>query len=96
MPSSPVHVLQDVEHEDARLVVECAGGLVAEEHVRGLGHGPGDGDALLLAARELGGEVVARSPSPTRSIISRGSRGSGAISVAIATFSSAVRLGTRL
>ena len=40
------------------LEVERAGRLVAEEHVGPLGDGARDGDALLLAARELRREVI--------------------------------------
>jgi hypothetical protein len=47
-----VHALQHAQHE-------LAGGLVAQQHVRALGHGARDGHALLLAARELRREVVA-------------------------------------
>jgi hypothetical protein len=32
--------------------------VVAQQHVRPLGDGPRDGDALLLTAGELGGEMV--------------------------------------
>ena len=50
----------------ARGRVEVAGGLVGEQHARLVGQRPRDRHALLLAARELGGEVVgARPPSPT-------------------------------
>jgi hypothetical protein len=54
-----VHALQHAQHELAGGVVERAGGLVAQQHVRALGHGARDGHALLLAARELRREVVA-------------------------------------
>ena len=86
-----------LEHQLAGLVVERAGGLVAQQHVGALGDGARDGDALLLAAGELRGEVVeplaqadpARAPRP-------GAWGSSAMSVTSATFSRAVRLGMRL
>ena len=38
--------------------VEVAGGLVGEDHRRFGDERPGDGDALLLAARQLAGPVV--------------------------------------
>ncbi len=50
--------LEQLEHGAARLRVERAGGLVGQDEARVLGDGAGDGDALLLATRELGGEVV--------------------------------------
>ena len=53
-----VDPLEDLEDEPPGLEIEGAGGLVAEEDVGTLRHGAGDGDALLLAARELGREVV--------------------------------------
>jgi hypothetical protein len=40
------------------LGVEVAGGFVGEEDVGLVGDGTGDGDALLLAAGEFGGEVL--------------------------------------
>nr|BFF16361.1 hypothetical protein GCM10025699_76640 [Microbacterium flavescens] len=46
---------QQVEHLARRLRVEGAGRLVRDEHVGAVRQGPGDADALLLAARELGG-----------------------------------------
>ncbi len=53
-----IDALDHVEHQDAGAEVERAGRLVAEQQRRALGHGARDGHALLLAARELGGEVV--------------------------------------
>jgi hypothetical protein len=49
---------QELHHGVAVLGVEVARGLVGEEHGRGAGEGAGDGDALLLAAGELGGQVL--------------------------------------
>src|SRR5690606_23298817 len=46
------------EDEDAGGDVEGAGGLIAEQDAGALGDGAGDGDALLLAAGELAGEVI--------------------------------------
>ena len=51
-------VLHDLEHLADELRVERAGGLVEEHQHRVHGHGPRDGHALLLAARELAGEEV--------------------------------------
>ena len=53
-----VDALDRLQHHDAGGDVERAGGLVAEQHVRPLGDGAGDGHALLLAAGELRREVV--------------------------------------
>ena len=50
-------VLQQLQDLLARLVVEGAGGLVAEQQLGVFSHGASDGDALLLSARKLGGEV---------------------------------------
>jgi hypothetical protein len=49
---------QRLEDETPRVHVQRAGGLVAQHHVGALGHRARDGDALLLAPRELGREVV--------------------------------------
>src|SRR5215213_6115634 len=46
---------QQRHHAGARLRVEVAGWLVGEDHGRLADQGAGDGDALLLAAGELGG-----------------------------------------
>ena len=48
----------DLEHLADQLGVEGAGRLVEEHEHRVHRHGAGDGDALLLAARELAGEEV--------------------------------------
>jgi hypothetical protein len=42
----------------AAVGVEVAGRLVGQDDLRLVDQGPGDGDALLLAARELGRLVV--------------------------------------
>ncbi len=52
-------VAQHREHLAAHLWVERAGGLVEQQHLRLHGQGPRDGDALLLAAGELGGPGAA-------------------------------------
>src|SRR5512140_1125626 len=45
-----VHLLEDLQDEDAGAEVEGAGRLVAQEHGGPLRHRARDGDALLLAA----------------------------------------------
>ena len=50
-----VDVLDQPQNVPGGLGVQGRGGLVAEEQLRVRGQGPGDGDALLLAAGELGG-----------------------------------------
>jgi hypothetical protein len=91
-----VHLRQRFEHEDAGLRIECARRLVAEQHLGALGDGAGDRHALLLAAGELRGEMIEPLPRPTIASASSGFSGLRAISVTRATFSRAVRLGTRL
>jgi hypothetical protein len=76
--------------------VERAGGLVAEQHVRALGDGARDGDALLLAAGELRREVVQPLAEADQRQRLLGAHRVRAISVTSATFSRAVRLGIRL
>ena len=51
-------VLQKTEDGLAGLVVQSAGGLIAEQELGVLCQGSGDGDALLLAAGELTGEIL--------------------------------------
>ena len=51
----------------AHLRVEVAGRFVREQDARPADDRPGDGDALLLAARELRGKWWMRALSPTRS-----------------------------
>ena len=58
MPAVRVEVGQQFHDLDRALAVEIAGRLVGEQHV-GLGDDrAGDGDALLLAARQLGRGMV--------------------------------------
>src|SRR5918993_1164155 len=54
-----VKLLLQLHHIGAGLRVEVAGRLVGEDHGRFADQRPGDGDALLLAARELGRAVGA-------------------------------------
>ena len=58
VPSSRLTRSSTSQHQLAGLVVERAGGLVAQQHLGPLGDGAGDGDALLLAAGELRRKVV--------------------------------------
>src|SRR5712691_99986 len=53
-----VEILQDRHDLVPHLAVEVPRGLVREEDPRSSDDGPGDRDALLLASRELRGEVV--------------------------------------
>ena len=61
-----------LQHQNARVHVERPGRLVAQQHGRVLGDGPGDRHALLLAAGKLRRKVVlaARpdSPAPSASV----------------------------
>ena len=53
-----VHPLDGLEHENTRLAVERPGRLIAQQDLGLFRDGPGDSDALLLAARELRREVI--------------------------------------
>ena len=53
-----VQLLEQVHHRFAVLRVEVAGRLVGEQDRRLAAHGAGDGDALLLTAGELAGQVL--------------------------------------
>ena len=53
-----VQLLEQVHHRLAVLRVEVAGGLVGEQDRRLAADGARHGDALLLAARELAGQVL--------------------------------------
>ena len=50
--------LEDGQHFEAGVRIEIAGGLVAQDELRRADQRPGDGHALLLAARELVRGVV--------------------------------------
>ena len=52
-PALVVQPLEDPHHLDARARVEVAGRLVGEQQRRVVDQRAGDGDALLLAARQL-------------------------------------------
>lgn len=53
-----VNAFFDFEHQLACCVVERAGWRVAQQDVGALDDGAGNGDALLLAARQLGRKMV--------------------------------------
>ena len=53
-----VELLENAHDFDGRFGVEVAGGLVGQEQLRAVNQGAGNGDALLLSARELVGQVV--------------------------------------
>src|SRR5215216_4720720 len=65
-PAVGVEAGQQLQHLVARARVEVAGGLVGQQHGRLGDQGPGNGHALLLAARELGGPVLEPVPEPDR------------------------------
>jgi hypothetical protein len=96
VPSSAFDAGDHLQHHLAGLVVECAGGLVAQQHIGALDDGAGNRHALLLAARQLRREVVlaARQPHQANRLVD--GIGLGAMSVTMATFSRTVRLGIRL
>ena len=52
------HILQQLHDLDARLAVQCAGGFVGQQDVGVVDEGAGDGHALHLATRHLGGTLV--------------------------------------
>ena len=49
---------KEVDDFAAGAGVEVAGGFIGEEHAGAVYQGAGDGDALLFAAGELGGQVM--------------------------------------
>lgn len=49
---------EQLEHTRARACIEIAGWLVCEKNSRRICESPGDGNALLLSARKLHGEVM--------------------------------------
>src|SRR5262245_27790953 len=59
-----VHAPEGLEHERGRLAVELGGRLVGEQDLRDVRERHGHRDALLLAARELSGPVLAAVGEP--------------------------------
>ena len=49
---------QEVDDGPAGLGIEIASRLVSQKQLRAHTQGTGDGDALLLAARKLGGKMI--------------------------------------
>ena len=102
MPAVAIELLQQREDLEARARVEVARGLVGEEQRR-VGHQRArDGDALLLAARELVRRVVEavaeadrRRAPPSRGAAAR-ARSTPRYCSGSSTFSSAVVRGSRL
>lgn len=95
-PCFAAGALEQGQHLLAGLVVQRTGGLIAEQELWVLGQRPGNGNALLLAARKLGREVV--EPLAQTHAFQRGGgvQRITQISLASSTFSSAVRFCTRL
>src|SRR3546814_19742803 len=56
--AAPVEIGQQLHDLERAFAVEVAGRLVGEQHVGTGDDGAGDGDALLLAARKLGGRMI--------------------------------------
>ena len=94
-------VEQALEHRARGGGVEVAGRLVGQQQARLVGQGAGDGDALLLAAGQLGRLVVQRArPGPAGQQLARRGRAAclrlvPAIICGRATLSSAVNSGSR-
>ena len=53
-----MQLAQQIHHRFAALRIEVAGRLVGEQDERLAGDGARDGDALLLTARQLAGQVL--------------------------------------
>jgi hypothetical protein len=53
-----VDLEQGLDHADAGLGVQGAGGLVAQQNIRPLRDRARDGDPLLLATRQFGGKMI--------------------------------------
>ncbi len=67
-----IEIVKELQDLGAGGGIQIPGRLVRQEDQRVIHQSAGDGHALLLAAGELGGLVIAaESPSPTRSAISR-------------------------
>ena len=92
---------QGVEHPAAGARVQIAGGLVGQQDARPVGQGAGDGDALLLAARQLRRAVrqpLAQAQQAQQALGLRRGRGRAAVPAIICgriTFSGASNSGSR-
>ena len=64
----PVELLEETQHLPAGAGVQGAGGLIGQDHRGVPRQSPGNGDPLLLAAGELGGQVLllALQPHPAQ------------------------------
>src|SRR5207244_13608063 len=58
--------LEQFDDPAGGVFVEVAGGLVGEQQLRPVGEGPGDGDALPLAAAQLARLMVGAFAQPDR------------------------------
>ena len=102
VPPRAVERAEDAHDLGAGVAVEVAGRLVGQDERRARDQRPGDRDALLLAAGELGRLVVepVAEPDPlergARRARARSRRETPWYSSGVATFSSAVVRGSRL
>ncbi len=76
-------------------MIQGPGGLVTQQEPGPADQGTGDGDPLLFAAGQLGREVVDAVAQPDQAE-GLHDRIAGDLSAATFTFSTAVRVGTRL
>ena len=56
--SALITLVQEIHHPFRRGCIEVAGWLIDQNHGRGVGNGPGQGDPLLLAAGEFPGNGI--------------------------------------
>jgi hypothetical protein len=64
--AAPCQTLQEGQHFRAALAVQRPGGLVGQDDLAAVHQRARDGDALLLAARQLGGPVLETLGQPQR------------------------------
>ena len=62
--TTTMQFMENIHHFLTALAVQCAGGLVRQDHVAAVDQGSGDAHPLLLASRELVRAVVASVPEP--------------------------------
>ena len=65
-PALPMECQQEIQDLCAAAAVQIAGRLVRQNQGQVVDQCPCDGNALLLASRQLGRPMSARSMSPTR------------------------------